>query len=102
MEAFDDADEVWLSMPPFRHNDRPEDFFDPEAVAAGIRARGIPAHVAKGADALLPLLLEALRPGDIALIMSNGVFGNLHERLLRALQQRTEPATSRTTHDLSA
>jgi len=102
MEAFDDADEVWLSMPPFRHNDRPEDFFDPESVAAGIRARGIPAHVAEGADALLPLLLEALRPGDIALIMSNGAFGNLHERLLRALQHQTEPATSRTTHDLSA
>jgi len=102
MEAFDDADEVWLSMPPFRHNDRPEDFFDPESVAAGIRARGIPAHVAEGADALLPLLLEALRPGDIALIMSNGAFGNLHERLLGALRQQTEPATSRTAHDLSA
>lgn len=99
MEAFDDADEVWLSMPPFRHNDRLEDFFDPEAVAIGIQARGIPAHVADDVDALLPLLLEALRPGDIALIMSNGAFGNLHERLLRALRPQREPATSQQPYD---
>ncbi|SHK80072.1 UDP-N-acetylmuramate:L-alanyl-gamma-D-glutamyl-meso-diaminopimelate ligase [Rhodothermus profundi] len=99
MEAFDDADEVWLSTPPFRHNDHPEDFFSPEAVAAGIRSRGIPAHIAEGAHVLLPLLLEALRPGDVALIMSNGPFGNLHERLLQALTQQTTSEASRRAHD---
>ncbi|GBD01234.1 UDP-N-acetylmuramate--L-alanyl-gamma-D-glutamyl-meso-2,6-diaminoheptandioate ligase [bacterium HR18] len=90
IEAFDDADAVWLSMPPFRHNDHPEDFFDPEHVAAGIRARGIPAEVANGADALLPRLLESLQAGDVALLMSNGAFGNLPARLLHALQSRTQ------------
>lgn len=98
-EAFDDADAVWLSMPPFRHNDQPEDFFDPEAVAGGIRARGIPAQVASDVEALLPLLLEALRPGDVALIMSNGAFGNLHERLLQALSHQSTSKTPQQAHD---
>ncbi len=93
IEAFDDADVVWLSMPPFRHNDRPEDFFNPEHVAAGIRARGIPTEVANGADALLPRLLEMLQPGDVALLMSNGAFGNLPARLIAALQMRAPSAT---------
>jgi UDP-N-acetylmuramate: L-alanyl-gamma-D-glutamyl-meso-diaminopimelate ligase len=95
IEAFDDADVVWLSMPPFRHNDRPEDFFNPEHVAAGIRARGIPTEVANGADALLPRLLEMLQPGDVALLMSNGAFGNLPARLIAALQMRAPSATER-------
>jgi UDP-N-acetylmuramate: L-alanyl-gamma-D-glutamyl-meso-diaminopimelate ligase len=36
-------------------------------------------------DALLPALTDALRPGDVALLMSNGSFDGLPERLLAAL-----------------
>jgi UDP-N-acetylmuramate: L-alanyl-gamma-D-glutamyl-meso-diaminopimelate ligase len=36
-------------------------------------------------DRLLAALLEQVRPGDHVLIMSNGGFGGLHERLLAAL-----------------
>ncbi len=84
--AFDQAGAVFLSRPPFRHNDRPEDFMDVDAVIDRIRQRRIPADSAEGAELLLPLILEEMRPGDVALIMSNGGFGGIHDKLLRSLE----------------
>ncbi len=86
--AFGDADAVYLSSPPFRHNDDPSDFMDIEAVLDRIRAQGKQANSASGADELLQPVLDFLRPGDIALVMSNGGFGNIHERLLVHLADR--------------
>ncbi len=89
-EAFDDAAEAFLSAPPVRHNDDAQAMMDPEAVARTIAERGTPAAVYESADALLDPLAEALRPGDVALIMSNGGFGNLHARLLERLRAEVE------------
>lgn len=87
-DALAEADAVFLSAPPLRHNDRPDDFLDSGAVAARIAARGVPAAAFGSADALLPPLLDALRPGDVALVMSNGSFDGLHRKLLAALGER--------------
>ena len=87
-EAFDAADRVFLSAPPLRHNDDPADFLDPETVARTVRARGTPAAAYAGADALLPDLLDALRPGDLCVVMSNGSFDGLVGRLTDALAAR--------------
>lgn len=87
-EAFDDAAQVFLSAPPVRHNDAADTMMDPETVIERIRARGAEAAVYPDADALLPPLTEALRPGDVALVMSNGSFGGIHQRLLDALNAR--------------
>ena len=85
-EAFDGAGLVFLSAPPFRHNDEVERFMDAEVVARTITERGAPAFVYPDADALLPPLLAKVQPGDVALIMSNGSFGGLHDRLLDRLR----------------
>ena len=85
-EAFDHADLAFLSAPPFRHNDEVDRFMDAEVVAETITERSVPAAVHEGADALLPPLLTAVRPGDVVLIMSNGGFGGIHTRLLAALR----------------
>ncbi len=87
-EAFDDAALAFLSAPPFRHNDDATQFMNADVVAQTITERGVPACVYPGAEALLPALLEAARPGDVVLIMSNGGFGGLHDRLLKHLQSR--------------
>ena len=87
-DAFSQAGAVFLSRPPFRHNDRKEDFMDINAVIDQIRLHGASAAAAEGADNLLPLILEELKPGDVALVMSNGGFGGIHERLLTALKNR--------------
>jgi len=87
--AFSEARAVFLSRPPFRHNDRQEDFLDVDVVINRIRESGIVAESAEGADNLLPQLLKELRPGDVALVMSNGGFGQLHDKLLASLKERT-------------
>ena len=87
MQAFDDAALALISAPPFRHNDNPDRFMNTAALARGIRARGTPARVFSSSDALLPALLASVREQDVVLIMSNGSFGGLHRRLLRALQK---------------
>ncbi len=84
-DAFDDADRVFLKAPPVRHNDDPEAMLDPQAVIQRIETRGTPAQAFEDVDRLLPPLVECLRPGDVALLMSNGSFDGLHERLIEAL-----------------
>lgn len=86
--AFDEAKLVFLSKPPFRHNDSKEDFMDIDSLIERISNGGIPAKAAEGAENLLPLILETVRPGDVALIMSNGGFGGIHNSLLEALKNR--------------
>jgi UDP-N-acetylmuramate: L-alanyl-gamma-D-glutamyl-meso-diaminopimelate ligase len=87
-EAFGGAAHVFLSTPPIRHNDNADDLLDPEVVAATIKESGIPARSCGDADDLLPSLADVLKPGDVALIMSNGGFGNIHDKLLRILKER--------------
>ena len=85
--AFDAADQVFLKAPPVRHNDNPDAMLDPEAVARTIRGRGTPAEVFTDVDAVVPVLTETLVPGDVALLMSNGSFDGLPERLPEALAE---------------
>ena len=80
------ADEVWLHTP--------RDLgWDAATTVAGLGAR---AHLAGSVDELLQALAPRLRSGDQVLIMSNGGFGGLHERLLAALQGMNRSARART------
>ena len=62
-----------------------ENRLDPESVAAGVRALGTDAHVISGADAIAAHLAAEARAGDLLLIMSNGSFDGLCEKLLKKL-----------------
>ncbi|MEI7777743.1 MAG: Mur ligase family protein [bacterium] len=84
-KAFDGADEVYLSVPPFRHNDRREDFIDTSKMVEVISARGPKAFVFDDAESLLESALLNIKKGDIVLIMSNGSFGGIHQKLLKSL-----------------
>ncbi|PSQ70063.1 MAG: UDP-N-acetylmuramate:L-alanyl-gamma-D-glutamyl-meso-diaminopimelate ligase [Bacteroidetes bacterium QH_2_64_26] len=86
-KAFDAADRVFLKAPPIRHNDDPDAMLDPDAVVQTIRDRGTPAETFENVDAVLPTLVDTLQPGDVALLMSNGSFGGLPERLPDALAE---------------
>ena len=61
---------------------------DPEAVAAGVRHLGKDARVLPGADAIADFLLVEARPGDLLLVMSNGSFDALCEKLVKRLSAR--------------
>ncbi|SIT65960.1 UDP-N-acetylmuramate: L-alanyl-gamma-D-glutamyl-meso-diaminopimelate ligase [Ectothiorhodosinus mongolicus] len=60
-------------------------------VAAAMRPLGDQVRVETDIDALLHSLKADLRPGDHVLIMSNGGFAGLHQRLLSELQGRLSP-----------
>ncbi|HWN75962.1 MAG TPA: UDP-N-acetylmuramate:L-alanyl-gamma-D-glutamyl-meso-diaminopimelate ligase [Candidatus Udaeobacter sp.] len=61
---------------------------DPESVAAAVRQLGKDARVLPGADAISDLLVAEAKPGDVLLIMSNGSFDGLCEKLLKKLAAR--------------
>jgi UDP-N-acetylmuramate: L-alanyl-gamma-D-glutamyl-meso-diaminopimelate ligase len=69
------ADEVWLYTPP-------DLGWDTTSVIAALGGRG---HARSDVSALARDLAQTLRPGDHALIMSNGGFGGLHGKLLAEL-----------------
>ncbi len=72
------ADSVWLYAP----SDLGWD------ALGALRGLGGKAHVAHDLDGLIAGLGHELRAGDHALLMSNGGFGGLHERLLARLAAR--------------
>jgi len=55
-------------------------------VADAMEPLGTLATVHKDLGRLTSALVAAARPGDHLVLMSNGSFGGLHERLLAALQ----------------
>jgi UDP-N-acetylmuramate: L-alanyl-gamma-D-glutamyl-meso-diaminopimelate ligase len=57
-------------------------------VPAAVAPLGHKARVAQDVDALARDLADFVAPGDHVLIMSNGSFGGIHEKLLARLQQK--------------
>ena len=62
---------------------------DVDAIAAELRRRGLDAEALADTEAILAHLTSEARPDDVVLIMSNGGFDDIHDRLLAALHQRT-------------
>lgn len=60
----------------------------PDAVQWRVKDKVPRAHVGAAVDELLELLSEKLQPGDQVVIMSNGGFGNIHNRLIDVLRRQ--------------
>jgi UDP-N-acetylmuramate: L-alanyl-gamma-D-glutamyl-meso-diaminopimelate ligase len=60
---------------------------EPEAVAESVRELGKSARVFPSADAIADQLSSEAEPGDVLLVMSNGSFDGLCEKLLAKLAQ---------------
>jgi UDP-N-acetylmuramate: L-alanyl-gamma-D-glutamyl-meso-diaminopimelate ligase len=63
----------------------PDERLDPERVVADIAAAGRLAFYEPGVDAIVARLKPLVREGDVIVILSNGGFGGIHERLLKEL-----------------
>jgi len=57
----------------------------PEHVVTALNARNVPATVLADADAIVASLAPQLRSGDVVAVLSNGGFGNIYEKLPRAI-----------------
>jgi len=86
--SFAGADEV-LVVPPFEAEKVPAaDRFDSAALVAALARAGQRAALLPGADAVVAELARR-PPGEaVVLVMSNGAFDGIHEKLLAALRAR--------------
>ncbi len=84
-EALSEADAVCVSAVEDPGKVEEEDRLDPEKVMATLREKGVPAFYESGADAIVDRLKEESREGDVVIVLSNGGFGGIHEKLLKAL-----------------
>jgi UDP-N-acetylmuramate: L-alanyl-gamma-D-glutamyl-meso-diaminopimelate ligase len=79
------ADQAWfLDVPGLDWN-----------LPAALAPLGARARIADSVDALVAAIAAEVRPGDQVLVMSNGGFGGLHEKLLAALHARQAGGSSR-------
>lgn len=61
---------------------------DVDELVSSIRNQGKPAFSYPDADTIIEKILPTLKSGDVVAIMSNGGFGNIHEKLLNALKNK--------------
>ena len=57
-------------------------------MAAALAPMGRRARLGDSVEGLVEGIVAEVRPGDHVLVMSNGGFGGLHEKLLAALRAR--------------
>ncbi len=88
------ADEVVLAGI-FRSEAIPEhERLDPTAVVAALRNAGKPARLLDTADTIVEAIAQELREGDIVVILSNGGFGGIYDKLPARLKSLREVSTT--------
>jgi UDP-N-acetylmuramate: L-alanyl-gamma-D-glutamyl-meso-diaminopimelate ligase len=84
-EALSEADRVVIGglFHPERYSSATA--ISPLEMVAYLRAQGREAGFIPSTDEIVSYLQSRLEPGDVVVIMSNGSFGNIHEKLVSAL-----------------
>ncbi len=57
----------------------------PEVIVKELKKKGKDAHVIPKIDDIVSFLKNAAKPGDVILVMSNGAFGGIYQKILTAL-----------------
>ncbi len=84
--SFNCADLVILPEPPMMDKILLKERFSSIKLTANLKEGGIEAHYFPNNDDLLEELLTLIKRGDVILIMSNGAFDHIQERLLDRLK----------------
>ena len=84
-QSFDGADLVCVRRPPLLDKIPPAQRFSAEKLVADLTDRGKQAHFFPDTDTIIEFLQSEASSGDLILVMSNGGFDNIHERLLELL-----------------
>jgi UDP-N-acetylmuramate: L-alanyl-gamma-D-glutamyl-meso-diaminopimelate ligase len=76
-------------VPPFDTSKIPEEErFDSTRLVKALQGRGMDAALCDDADVVVELLAGELGAGDVVLVMSNGAFDGIHDKLLAAFGER--------------
>jgi len=90
VEALAGADQVVIAGV-FRQEQVPEaERMRPDVVIEGLRIRGLEAEFIPDVDEIIEHLVRGRSGDDVALIMSNGGFGGIWDRLLARLRKLEE------------
>lgn len=77
---------VVLLPPPFNLGAIQEDQrFSSDRLMSALKARGVDAMLCESVDGIVGEIKKKANPGDVVLIMSNGGFGGIYEKLLKTL-----------------
>jgi UDP-N-acetylmuramate: L-alanyl-gamma-D-glutamyl-meso-diaminopimelate ligase len=80
--AFDSADLICIRKPPLLKKIPHDRRFSSEKLVEDLKQRGKNAFYFPDTDAIIDFLTDTAVPGDLLLVMSNGGFDNIHQRLL--------------------
>lgn len=85
-DAFDAADLVVLPEPPMTEKIPPAERFSSPKLVQDLTAKGLNALYCPNTQDLIQHLLSEARRGDVILVMSNGGFDNVIDRLLERME----------------
>ncbi|HPI41905.1 MAG TPA: Mur ligase family protein, partial [Pseudobdellovibrionaceae bacterium] len=88
LKAFDGSYQIILAEAFDQSRIAAEDRFSSQELVQGLQEKSMKATVLSGADAIVQFLNQQTQTGDVVLIMSNGGFGGIYEKLLSTLSQR--------------
>lgn len=83
--SFDGADIICISRPPLLEKIPPGERFSSKRLVEDLKSQGKNAYYFENTQSIIDFLAGESKPGDLILVMSNGGFENIHERLLAAL-----------------
>ncbi|MBN1906620.1 MAG: UDP-N-acetylmuramate:L-alanyl-gamma-D-glutamyl-meso-diaminopimelate ligase [Deltaproteobacteria bacterium] len=83
--VFDMADMVFIPEPPLMEKVPADNRFSSKGLVDALKQRGVNAFYGENTDRLIDLILSNIHKGDVVLIMSNGAFDNIHDRLLKKI-----------------
>jgi len=83
--SFDHADLICIRKPPLLEKIPPNERFSSEQLVADLKNRGKDAYYFADTESIIGFLVQQATPGDLILVMSNGGFDNIHEKLLERL-----------------
>ena len=83
--AFEHADLICIRQAPLLAKIPAAQRFSSRQLVDDLARKGLAAHFFQDTDAIVAFLAQEARPGDVCLIMSNGGFDDIHQRLLNRL-----------------
>ena len=82
--AFSNADVIMISKPYDQTKIAEEDRFSSEQLVEDLGRQSLRAELYDSVDAMVKSIHNSTQPGDVVLIMSNGAFDGIYEKLMKA------------------
>jgi len=83
--SFESADLICIRKPPLLEKIPHAERFSSEKLVDDLKNQGKDAYFFANTESIIDFLVDRAKPGDLILIMSNGGFDNIHDKLLERL-----------------